>query len=522
MHLPARQRGAALLILLALVSIALTYAVVAGLNRNAGDIARAREQKTYAALAQAKEALIAYAVTYKDTHDVPGSSYTVPGFLPCPDTGSGINKEGATELNCSSFLVSAIGRLPWKTLGLDALRDGSGECLWYAVSGTYKYKPNGVLSNNTSSNNLMNWDTNGQFNIMEANGTTFLAGSADETRADTRAVAVIFAPGPALSGQDRAPVAGAANCGGNYNRAAYLEAANGINNSVLAAPSSPGSAIDVTNFIAASGSDSFNDKLVYITRADIWNAIKKRSDFNNQLRALTRRAAECTAVYGSKNSAGTNDKRLPWAGDLSMSALSYYAVDQRYRDVSGNLSGRLAYRVSRSDADTNNTLSSNTDLGYTNILLFTPGSYCAYAPEEKIWYDNWKDHLFYAVANNFKPSASWWSSSSCPTCLNINGTGNYAAVVMFAGEKLSGQNRNTLSDKSDISNYLEGRNAGNHPNSGGNGDYEAADQSSSFNDIVYAIDPDLAIKCYNGSAIVSVPGAAAAPPGDPAAYAACP
>jgi len=53
----------------------------AGLNRSVGDLARARDLKTYAALAQAKEALIAYAVTYADdpTHAIP-----VPGFLPCP------------------------------------------------------------------------------------------------------------------------------------------------------------------------------------------------------------------------------------------------------------------------------------------------------------------------------------------------------------------------------------------------------------------------------------------------------
>ena len=37
MHPPARQRGAALLILLALVSVMFIYAVVAGLNRSAAD-----------------------------------------------------------------------------------------------------------------------------------------------------------------------------------------------------------------------------------------------------------------------------------------------------------------------------------------------------------------------------------------------------------------------------------------------------------------------------------------------------
>ena len=514
--LPPCARGGALLILLVLISVVLGYAVIAGLNRSADALARAREQKSYAALAQAKQALIAYALTYKDTHDAPGGSYTVPGFLPCPDLGTGINKEGTTALNCGSFLVSAIGRLPWKTLGLDALRDGSGECLWYAVSGTYKYKPNGVLSNNTSSNNLMNWDTNGQFNVLDADGSSYLAGSADGTRADTRAVAVIFAPGAALSGQDRGPVAGAANCGGNYNPAAYLDAANGIDNSALAKPSSPGSVTDASAFIAARQSESFNDRLSYITRADIWNAIKQRADFDRKLRALTRRAAECTAMYGTRNDAGSEDKRLPWAGNVALSALSHYAVDRRYLDVSGNLSGRLAYRINRSVAATKNALSRNTDLGYTNYLLFTAGSYCAYTPEEKIWYDNWKDHLFYALAASFKPSGAPKSASSCPGCLSINGAGSYAAVVIFAGEKLPGQKRGTLAEKGGIANYLEGRNAG--PNGAGNGDFQVAATSDSFNDVVYAIDPGLAVKCYNGTAMVAVP---AASPAELPAYAAC-
>jgi len=507
-HLPARQRGAALLGLLALVSAAVIFAYVTGLNRSAASMAQERAQRTSTALAQAKEALIAYAVTYAD--DL-AHAKRIPGYLPCPDTGS--VPEGEAASACGSFLVSVIGRLPWKTLGLEALKDGSGECLWYAVSGTYKNNPNGVTKNNVSStdptsNNLMNWDTNGQFNVMDANGSAILAGSASEAGADTRAVAVIFAPGAPLSGQDRSPVANTPVCGGNPNSPAdYLEAANGIDNSTLVTPSSPTSVTDVSRFIAGTGSNAFNDQLVYITRADIWNAIKKRSDFNNNLRALTRRAAECTALYGKNNSAYPSDKRLPWASRVDMSYLSYYAVNRRYRDqdTSPNMSGRLSYRVSKSVSATNNALATNADPNldtqttrYSNFLLLTSqnvtlpnpplGSYCAYTDDEKTWYDNWKDHLFYAVANNFRPDAA--TPSSCGTCLKINGSGNYAAVVIFAGEKVSSQNRNTLSNKSQIGNYLEGRNAGNHPNSGGNGDYETG-ASSAFNDIVYAINANL-------------------------------
>ncbi|MGP1675873.1 MAG: hypothetical protein ACTS6J_01785 [Burkholderiales bacterium] len=499
--MPARQRGAALLVLLALVSVVLIYAVVAGLNRSAAGMAQARAQKTATALAQAKEALIAYAVTYGDE---PAHVRRIPGFLPCPDrnVGPGTNPEGEADTACGSFLVSVMGRLPWKTLGLDALKDGSGECLWYAVSGTYKSNPNGVTKNNVTSsdpasNNMMNWDTNGQFQVFDTNNNT-LAGSAE----DNRAVAVIFAPGAALPGQDRTPVAGTPVCGGHYSAAAYLEAAMGIDNSSLDPASSPASVTDVSSFIAGAGSETFNDQLVYIARADIWNAIKKRSDFNNNLRALTRRAAECTAMYATKNSAGADDKRLPWAADVSMSSLDHYAVDRRYQDVSDEMSGRLAYLVRKSDDKTNNLLSDNADLGYTDILLLTSGSYCAYAPEEKIWYDNWKDHLFYAVADRYNPSASHLTAScSSSKCLKISDGINtftyYAAVVLFAGEKLSGQNRNTLSDKSRISNYLETTNTSS--NSSGNNTYRGGSASSAFNDFVYAIDTNLAVKCYDAA-----------------------
>lgn len=527
-NLSGRQRGAALLILLAMVSVAVIYTVVAGMNRSAGDMARAREQKTYAALAQAKAALIAYAVTYKDTH-----ANTVPGYLPCPDMGPASNVEGVAAtlaVNCGAALVSVIGRLPWQTLGTEALKDSSGECLWYAVSGTYKNSPNGVTTSALTSN-MMNWDTNGQFSVMDTDGASFLAGST----ADTRAVAVIFAPGAALSGQVRALAAGTANCGGSYTASAYLDTANAINNSVVSATASA-----ITSFIAGTASDSFNDKLVYITREDIWTAIKKRSDFANSLRALTRRAAECTAMYGTQNSSGLTDKRLPWA---SATVLTNYAINSRYNDANNDLSGRLSYRVDTSRTNNGTNAIPFNSGGY---YIFTNGSYCSYQTDEQAWYDNWKDHLFYALALYYRPGAAK-PTVACGTCLRINGAGNYAAVVIFAGEKLSGKSRNTLAEKGVLSNYLEGRNFTNDPNAGGNSNYEAAAVTIvngivTFNDIVYGIDANLRVHCHpptNGVMAIQnstpqtgiaasapaplvPPGAPNLPPGPVAPYAACP
>ncbi|MHB8666942.1 MAG: hypothetical protein ACYC7B_05415 [Burkholderiales bacterium] len=547
-RLPASQRGIALLILLSIIGMAIIFALVAGLNKSANDLARARDLKTYAALAQAKAALINYAVTYKDTHDNPGSSkYYVPGYLPCPDLGSS-TYEGQAASNCPlsgpTALVSVIGRLPWRTLGLDALKDGSGECLWYAVSGTYKNDPNNKVSGSTTTSNMMNWDTNGQFAVVDSNGNT-LAGSSP----DNEAVAVIFAPGSALipagasAVQDRTPAPGTTNCGGNYIASSYLESAidgNNIvrNNSTLVTPSSPPSVADTSTFIAGTASSTFNDKLVYITRADIWNAIKKRTDFNNYLRAMTRLAAECTATYGQYNWNGSGDVRLPWASSVSLSGISVptYAVDARYNDVSGVLAGRLAYRVDDSASWTNNVLPWWYN---SNGYIFYNNSYCSYSPDQQVWYDNWKDQLFYAVASNFQP----WSGNigNCPTCLKVNGSGTYAAVVIFAGDKLTNaagqviQPRNTASDKGTIANYLDGStNPASIAAGTGGGNYQAAAASSTFNDIVYAIDANLAVKCYNpstGMMVTPTTTNIVAPPGtgnagvyntDLKNYAACP
>jgi Tfp pilus assembly protein PilX len=562
MNLPARQRGAALLILLGLFSVILIYAVVVGLNRSAVDMAQERAQKTSTALAQAKEALIAYAVTYGDDFS---NAQPVPGFLPCPETVPTPNLEGVaagTTADCGSALVSKLGRLPWRTLGLGPVTDGSGECLWYAVSGTYKNLSR--VTTVTTTSNVMNWDTNGQFNVMAADGTTYLVGAPPAVSTDTRAVAVIFAPGRPLSGQDRTPNANARACGGNYNATAYLDqvtvAGMPFNNGAVSTNAYLNANANAINtFIAGDNSSTFNDRLVYITRAEIWNAIKKRSDFQNHLRALTRRAAECIAMYGTQNqnTLDTNidatDKRMPWASNVLLSATSLviYAVDARYRDNALNLrSGRLPYRLSVS------AISSAT--GTKNSIaspyhLLDNASYCSYysvSPfNEQAWYDHWKDHLFYAIANNYRPAAGNKPTGPCGTCLQINGGGNYAAVVIFAGEKLSGlptpQRRNTAAEKGSSANYLEDQNLTQITANSGSGSYKAASSSSTFNDIVYAIDTNLRVQCYSpspppGGAMVlqnstpqtgiaasapaplSPPGAPNLPPGPVEPYAACP
>lgn len=127
------------------------------------------------ALSKAREALLGYAATYRDSH--PNEVF---GYLPCPDMGGAGNVEGEAQTACGGADVTVIGRLPWKTLDLPPLRDASGECLWYAVSGNFK--------NNPKTADLMNRDTNGLIEVMAADGTSFVAGAL----ARQRAVAVVF------------------------------------------------------------------------------------------------------------------------------------------------------------------------------------------------------------------------------------------------------------------------------------------------------------------------------------------
>ena len=211
-RLSRRERGVALLTLLAVVALGAALALIAMANPKPTDLKR--EEVTSRALAKAKEALIAYAATYPDAH-----SGQVPGYLPCPDQTDG-NPEGAAEASCGPKDVTVIGRLPWRTLGIEPPRDGSGECLWYAISGTFKSNPK---------TEVMNWDTLGQIEVYGPDGATLLAGSQPENRA----AAVIFSPGVAL-GQDRQddspgtpqrPV-----CSEDYAPARFLEAVGAINN----------------------------------------------------------------------------------------------------------------------------------------------------------------------------------------------------------------------------------------------------------------------------------------------------
>jgi len=135
-------------------------------------------------LGQARALLRDFAQNYGLTH-----SKQTPGYLPCPD----MDGDGSAETDCPTAGDMAVGLFPYRTLGHAPLRDGYGECLWYAVAGTFKDNPKKPAPA------LMNWDTPGQISVVTTDGRR----QFPITRPTSLAAAVVIAPGPALSTQSR-------------------------------------------------------------------------------------------------------------------------------------------------------------------------------------------------------------------------------------------------------------------------------------------------------------------------------
>lgn len=242
---PERCDGAALISLMLMVVIAFSAVLVTSLLGSGLEMQR--RQKTLEALAQAKQALIAWSAMQGDTGT---DSFRRPGTLPCPDTNffGGANSGNAAG-SCSSAGGTSIGRLPWKSLGTDRLRDATGETLWYAVSDKFR---------NPNLNSVaINSDSTGSLLLYAADGSSLVTPSGEEL------AAIIIAPGLPLPGQDRATLPNASS--------SFLESFNGKNNANANGPFIMGPATD------GSGTLVVNDIVVGITARELILAAEQRA-----------------------------------------------------------------------------------------------------------------------------------------------------------------------------------------------------------------------------------------------------
>jgi hypothetical protein len=118
---PRRQRGAALLMLLAVARVSLAALLIYAFGRS--DVERVRQGRPLAVLAQASDALVGFASTH--------------GRLPRPAVSAIDGRERAEpcagEADCSGFL-------PWVTLGVGGA-DSWGKRLRYSVTPEYTVAP---------------------------------------------------------------------------------------------------------------------------------------------------------------------------------------------------------------------------------------------------------------------------------------------------------------------------------------------------------------------------------------------
>jgi len=238
--LPKTSKGAALLVMLFLILATFGTIIVSQLSK--ANLEMQMQKKTQETLAQAKQALIAWSVL---NGDVGTNTLHRPGALPCPADPA---TPGLQKSSCASATGSAIGRLPWKTLGIDELRDAYGEDLWYSVSDSFRPAPPNLPA--------INSDSQGTMLLYASNGSTLLTPVGDEL------AAIVFSAGPPIAAQNR-------NAGPD-SVANYLDAGNGWNNATAGGPFISGPAKD------SSGNTVVNDLTIGLSARELINAVEKR------------------------------------------------------------------------------------------------------------------------------------------------------------------------------------------------------------------------------------------------------
>jgi hypothetical protein len=237
------QQGAALMLLITVLVLGIAWYTVGALGKAAPTRAE-RDVRTAAALQAAKEALLGY-VALRAAEPTEEN----PGRLPCPENPGqpGTAQEGIAAPFPGFPNCTQVGRLPWKTLGIDQLRDAEGEPLWYAVAtGTWALltSTTPTLSINPGLANQLNYDVS----PLPA----------------PNVVAVIIAPGKSLNTLSAgAPPAGCTPLNQHANRyavpyvaAKFLECGN-----------------EAANYRKAGPAGWSNDHSISITAAEVMDAI---------------------------------------------------------------------------------------------------------------------------------------------------------------------------------------------------------------------------------------------------------
>src|SRR3989442_3335130 len=344
-----RQRGAALILLLAVLTLGGVWYLISGLHARSGDFTSANRAHNARVLNRAKQALIGYVAAQA----AKGGLYPEdnPGALPCPEHSWYIDypdKEGASgpsigvaspgygTANCSS-----IGRFPWRTIGTEKFLDARAEPLWYVVGPTWR---------KTSSSTK----------------TTINSNTAGDLALDgQQAVALIIAPGAAINMQSATTPAGMSCTARNQSRSAPSSSIN---------PLDYLECYDATTlqFSSSAASTAFNEQVVKITLGDVLPAIEAAvaNRFERDIAAAIRFWPSTTLAVNK----AANATALTVANTVGMAAADSIKIQL----ANGTLG---ATTISAVNSSTSLTLVANT-LGSaaTGAVVYAAGSPVAGLP----------------------------------------------------------------------------------------------------------------------------------------------
>lgn len=262
LHSPQiKQRGAALIVIMFFIGLAVTALLIK--SYNADSIKAQQEEKTMQALGQAKEALLAWAVSYRD----------LPGLMPYPNRGT--DADGYEDGGSDCFATSTsfnyqflLGMLPSQdskdtnciTLsrkGISDFRDAAGNPLWYAVSRNLVVNYDGSVTNPVINPGIVNSPDYDWLRVFDTNGNLI----------SNKVAAVIIAPGSPLAGQ---------------NRTNSATSAHFLDQITIGATTYSNRDYDQADEDFVMGSDSepsniFNDRLVFITIDELMAALERRA-----------------------------------------------------------------------------------------------------------------------------------------------------------------------------------------------------------------------------------------------------
>ena len=435
------------------------------------------------ALAQAREALIAYAADRNIT------AWVGPGYLPCPD----LDDDGWAEPTCGSQSGDGgqeqrLGRLPWKTLGLPDLRDGHGERLWYAVSSKHK----GLLNcaQNRACLDMSPDAALGTITVRDASGTIVHDGTSIDLYAVDRtgAAAVVIAPGPPLQ---RLGAAGEQRRAGLDTRIAanYLDKApdrvGGEDNAdFIDRNDAAGRSRNTNGFI--QGPVFEGDRLVVNDRVA---AIGYRDLMPRVMRRVALEVAQCLRFYASRPENGGHYPRpspacrqaltdSPTAWSDARDALFGRIPDTPFSQSRDESGGAMLERWWRHEARASENLAELPTQDSACRIAFEPldeGAARRSAPgtpadegrtaglAENAWWTFWKPFVFYVVAPDFAPGGAGRSDCPAARCIEVrdaNGAAmatdrQFAVIVAGPPLPLAGLAQRHATGLGDARHWLE-------------------------------------------------------------------